>query len=210
MKILNLFIASLLLSAMSFACSASDSNEQIKSLQNAQEPASKDSGKNAPSSSQGNPLPAMNFYSSLAKDTIYDAIKANPRFSKLDKELVGSPITLLVTHSVRPTAGGQAAGFLTGILSGSTLGLIPTVTNEQFVLRYEILLQGKPVSIYSFERTGTRAINMWSTDTSVEQMLGKDGMEWLKSTINEFIAKSANDPELLKIQSEINFYFNKK
>lgn len=195
---------------MSFACCAKDANEQIKPLQTVMEPASKDNGKNAPAASQSNPLPAMNFYSSFAKDTIYDAIKANPKFSKLDKELVGSPITLRVTHSVRPTSGGQAVGFLSAIISGSSLGLIPMVTNEQFVLRYEILLQGKPVSIYSFERTSTRAINMWSTDTSVEQMLGKDGMEWLKSTINEFIAKSANDPELLKIQSEIDFYFNKK
>jgi len=125
MKTLNLLIASLLILAMSFACSANDAKEQIKSLQNAQESASKDSGKIMPSSSQGNPLPAMNFYSSFAKDTIYVAIKANSRFSKLDKELVGSPITLRVTHSVRPTSGGQAVGFLSAIISGTSLGLIP-------------------------------------------------------------------------------------
>ncbi len=210
MKTFYLLIASLLLSATSFESCANDANQQTKTLQTVQVPASKDSGNNAPSTAQENPLPAMNFYSSFAKDTIYDAIKVNPKFSKLDKELVGSPITLRVTHSVRPTSGGQAVGFLSAIISGTSLGLIPMVTNEQFVLRYEILLQGKSVSTYSFERTSTRAINMWSTDTSVEQMLGKDGMEWLKSTVNEFTAKSSNDPELLKIQSEIDFYFSKK
>lgn len=195
---------------MSYACCASDTGAQSASLQNTEGAASTGGEKSVPSSPQIRPLPAMNFYSSFANDTIYDTIKANPRFSQLDKDLVGSPISLLVTHSVRPTAGGQAAGFMSAILSGSSLGLIPIVTNEQFVLRYEILLQGKPVSVYSFDRTSTRAINIWSEDTGIEKMLGKDGMEWLKSTINEFIAKSASDPELLKIQSEIDFYFTKK
>lgn len=210
MKIREFLIAPLLLSSIPFACCASDSSAATKPVQKTEESVSEEAKKAVPSSSQGNPLPAMNFYSSVASDTIYDTIKANPRFSKLDKELVGSPITILVTHSIRPTAGGQAAGLLTAMLSGGSLGLIPIVTNEQFVLRYEILLHGKPVSVYSFERTNTRAINLWSQDTSAEHVFGKDGMEWLKSTINEFIAKSANDPELLKIQDEIDFYFNKK
>src|SRR5260370_41354855 len=77
----------------------------------------------------GSVLPP-NFVSSVASDELFTALKANPTFGQLDKESIGSPIVLLVTHSLRPTAAGKATGLLSAISSGATLGLLPLVTNN--------------------------------------------------------------------------------
>lgn len=151
-------------------------------------------------------LPPMEFFSSIGGDTIYDVLKTDPAFSRMDKELAGTPIFLVVTHTSRPTAGGSAAGLVSAILAGSTLGLIPLVTSEEFVVRYEIWLQGRAISSYSFTRTKTRAVNMWAAGDKYYG-LGKDGLDWLKSTATEFAAKAAKDPELAKLQAEIDYYF---
>jgi hypothetical protein len=152
-------------------------------------------------------LPTMLFLSSIAEDELFDLIKATPAFAALDKEMVGSPLTLMVTHTVRPTAGGQAAGFISGILSGSTLGIIPVVTSNRLVVKYEVRLNGKPVTEYQFERTDTRAVNIWAAGNDKHAGLGKDGFDWLKSTAGEAAAKLAVDPALAAVRRDIEFYF---
>ena len=153
-------------------------------------------------------LPPMQFFSSIGEDTVYDVLKADPAFANLDKEASGTPLYLMVTHTIKPTAAGSAAGLFTAILAGSSLGIIPMVTNEEFVVRYEIWLQGRPIATYSFNRTKTRAVNMWSGGGADKYYgLGKEGLSWLKSTAGEFAAKAAHDPELAKVQAEIDYYF---
>lgn len=154
-------------------------------------------------------LPAMYFLSSVAQDELFTALKADPNFAALDKELVGSPLTLIVTHTVRPTPGGQAAGLLTAVLAGSTLGLIPLVSSERLVVKYEVRLNGRSVASHSFERTATRAQNMWS-GAAAGGGLGKAGLEWVKSTAAEAATKIAKDPAILAVRQEMDFYFPSK
>lgn len=149
-------------------------------------------------------LPPMRFVSSLTGDEVFNTLKANPAFQMLDRDLPGSPLSVLVTHTVRPTPGGQAAGLLTAILSGSTLGLIPIVSSERMVLRYEVLLHGKPVVAYQFERKATKASNLWTMDVAG---MDKASLAWVKETAGEVATKAAQDPALRAVQQEIAFYF---
>jgi len=149
-------------------------------------------------------LPAMRFLASVAEEEIYTGLKTDPNFAALDKELVGSPLSLMVTHTLRPTAGGMAAGLLSAFLAGSTLGLIPMVSSERLVIKYDVMLNGRPLTSYTFERTATRAQNLWTVEAGG---LGKAGMEWVKSTVPEAAAKIAKDPALLALRQEMDFYF---
>jgi hypothetical protein len=152
-------------------------------------------------------LPPMNFYASVATDDLLARLKAVPAFSRLEKDLYGSPIQVRVTHSLQPTAGGQAAGLLSAIWAGSTLGLLPVVTNNNLVLTYEIKVNGKDVAHYEFNRSFTRAINIWSEKNDPNYGLGAEGMEWVRSTVDEFAAKAAQDPAVLELAKEHQFYF---
>lgn len=153
------------------------------------------------------PLPPMRFISSIAEDELLATLKSEPALAELDPNLAGSPLALIVTHTLRPTSGGQAAGFVSAVLSGSTLGLIPIVSNERLVLKYEILLNGKSITSHSFERTATRAQNLWTAGNDGYNGLGKAGMEWALATAAEAAATLAADPKLRAVQEEIEFYF---
>jgi hypothetical protein len=150
-------------------------------------------------------LPAMNYYSSIARDELFAAIKSHPAFAKLDKELYGSALTVRVTHSLRPTAAGMATGVFSAILTGGTLGLIPAVSNNNFVLTYELRVHGKTAATFTYHKTFTRAINIWAKDQTYG--LGTDGLEWAKSTAAQFASDAAKDPRVLDIKREHDLYF---
>jgi hypothetical protein len=159
----------------------------------------------APTSVPASALPAMSFYGSIASDEVFDLIKKTDQFARLDKELFGSPLHLRVMHSLQPTASGKATGLLSAIFTGGTLGLIPAVTNNSLMVTYEVRVHGRELVSYSYQRTFTRAVNIWAKDET--HGLGKEGLEWLKSTAAEFTAAAAIDPTLASLKNEYERYF---
>ena len=150
-------------------------------------------------------LPAMSFYGSIADDELFDLVKKSDQFARLDKELIGSPLQLRVMHALQPTASGKATGLLSAIFTGGTLGLIPAVTNNSLMVTYEVRVHGRELVSYSFQRTFTRAVNVWAKDET--HGLGKEGLEWLKSTATEFTTAAATDPKLASLKKEYERYF---
>jgi hypothetical protein len=151
------------------------------------------------------PLPAMRFIGSVESDEIFALLTADPLFKKLDKELVGSPIVLRVTHSLEPTSGGKASGLATGLLAASTLGLLPVVTNNDLVVYYEVLVNGTAVTTASYRKNFTHSNNIWSKDKT--NGLGADGLAWVKTTVPEFLASARQDSKLTELSAEYTFYF---
>ncbi|HEU4780828.1 MAG TPA: hypothetical protein VFS58_13180 [Steroidobacteraceae bacterium] len=150
-------------------------------------------------------LPAMSFYGSIANDELFELVSKSDQFTRIDKELYGSPLHLRVMHSLQPTSGGKATGLLSAIFSGGTLGLLPVVTNNSLVVTYEVRVHGRELVSYSYQRSFTRAVNIWAKDETYG--LGKDGLEWLKSTATEFTAAAASDAKLTSLKKEYERYF---
>lgn len=153
-------------------------------------------------------LPPVRYAGTVAGDELFKRIQANPRFAKLSKDLPGSPLMLRVTHSFEMTAGGKAAGFTSAILAGSTLGLLPLVTNSDVAITYEFVVNGVPLSTWVYRRNFTRSQNIYSTDTTYG--LGKEGLAWALSTADEFLAAAAGDTALATLVEEYGFYFPAK
>lgn len=152
-------------------------------------------------------LPPMKFVASVAEDELYEGVKSVPAFSQLDKELVGSQIAVVVTHGFKPTAAGQATGFLSALVSGSTLGLIPLVTNNSLVLTYEIRVNGDDIVRRDYERSFTRVQNIWANKDDPTHGLGEEGLEWARATSAQFAAEAATDPAVLELAAEYRYYF---
>ena len=150
-------------------------------------------------------LPPVAYNGSVAGDELYTLLKADPMFAALSKDLVGCPIVLRVTHSFVMTAGGKASGLASAIWSGGPLGLLPVVTTNDLVITYEVLVNGTVLTTYAYQRNFTRAVNIWANDTTYG--LGKDGLEWAKGTVTQFVAEAAKDPKLADLASEYQFYF---
>ena len=161
----------------------------------------------APPSPTTNALPPMKFIASVAEDELYQGVKSVPAFSQLDKDLVGSQIVVVVTHGFKPTAAGQATGFLSALVSGSTLGLIPMVTNNSLVLTYEIRVNGDDIVRRDYERSFTRVQNIWANKDDPTHGLGEEGLEWARTTSAQFAAEAAADPAVLELATEYRYYF---
>ena len=154
-----------------------------------------------------NALPPMKFIASVAEDELYQGVKSVPAFSQLDKELVGSQIVVVVTHGFKPTAAGQATGFLSALVSGSTLGLIPLVTNNSLVLTYEIRVNGDDIVRRDYERSFTRVQNIWANKDDPTHGLGEEGLEWARTTSAQFATEASTDPAVLELATEYRYYF---
>ena len=152
-------------------------------------------------------LPPMDFSASVAADPLFAKIQAVPAFARAEKDLPGSPIRLRVTHTLQPTAGGQAAGLLSAIVAGGTLGLLPVVTNNKLVLSYEVSVNGKPLLRRDFERAFTRAENIWTGQNDPTYGLGEDGLAWAIETATKFATEAAGHPALAELAREYDFYF---
>lgn len=151
------------------------------------------------------PLPPLQYAGTVAGDELYLAMKANPRFARLDKEQIGSPIGLRVTYSFALTAGGKAGGLASAILAGGTLGLLPMVTNGDLVITYEMMANGTVLTSYADQKNFTRSQNIYATDTTYG--LGKEGLAWTKTTVDQFLAGAAKDAKLVGLVAEYQFYF---
>ena len=94
---------------------------------------------------------------------------------------------------------------LSAIFTGGTLGLIPAVTNNSLMVTYEVRVHGRELVSYSYQRTFTRAVNIWAKDET--HGLGKEGLEWLKGTAQEFTTAAASDAKLASLKKEYERYF---
>jgi hypothetical protein len=195
---LPLLCASLLMSALASAADPAATPVMV--------PATPVAPPAAPAMTPAGALPAMSFYGSIANDELFDLIKKSDQFARIDKELFGSPLHLRVMHTLQPTAGGKATGLLSAIFTGGTLGLIPAVTNNSLMVTYEVRVHGRELVSYSYQRTFTRAVNIWAKDET--HGLGKEGLEWLRGTATEFTTAAAGDAKLAALKKEYERYFN--
>ena len=150
-------------------------------------------------------LPPMDYVSTVASDAIFDVLKADGAFAGLEKGADGNPITLLVSHGTRATAGGMAAGLFSAILSGSTLGLLPVVSSDRHFIRYDVYANGSLLASERFEYTETRASSIWSADNP--GAMGKAGLAWAEGTAREVAERFKRNPALLELRREMDVYF---
>ena len=153
-----------------------------------------------------NVLPPIIFSGSVAGEEIFNLLRSKPRYSALSKDLVGSPIALRVFQTFELTAGGTASALASAILTGSTLGILPMVTNQDLVITYELVVNGSVLSRYAYTTNLTRVDSIYAgTDTTYG--LGSQGLTWAKGTVDRFVADTANDEKLAKLLAEYQFYF---
>ena len=158
-----------------------------------------------PAATADSPLPPMSYYSSLDSDGLRDTVRSNPAFANLEPELFGSPLRLRITHSFNMTAGGTATSLVSAIFTGGTLGLIPAVSNNNLTVTYDVLVHNAPVASWTYQRNLTRVTNIWAKDMT--QGLGEEGLAWLRETGTQFAAAAVQDPRILELKREYEFYF---
>jgi hypothetical protein len=157
-----------------------------------------------PNAAGSGALPSMGFAATIAADELYDALRKSPTLAALDKEKVGSPVTVRVSLEFGRT--GSASNMASAILTLSTLGLLPAVNNRDLIVTYDLVVNGSILTSYSYEKKITRVFNMYSTDRT--HGLGDDGLAWLVSTAGQFAADLARDANYANLLLEYHYYYD--
>lgn len=151
-------------------------------------------------------LPPMRFATTLKHETLIDEIKAYPAFANIDNKNLGAPILLRVTHTWRATAGGDAAGVASGLLAGSSLGILPVVTNRDMVITYEILVHGTQIAAFEFVENFTSTVSIYSEQARTGA-LSESEKAWLADTLRQFDAQVQHHEGVRELLGEYQYYF---
>ncbi|WP_372871249.1 hypothetical protein [Shewanella sp.] len=149
-------------------------------------------------------LPPVLFISTFDGDALFDKLKATKSLAGIDKENIGTPLRLVVSYKLQPTAGGTAAGLTSALLAGSSLGILPVVTNNDLVLSYDFRVHGKTITRMEYRENFTQAQNMYSNP---QGGLDKDAHAWILSTTEQFLKDLSANQEVATLVEEYNFYF---
>lgn len=141
-------------------------------------------------------------------DALEPQVKEIAFFSDIDEAYDASPMSLLISLANRDKSMDSAMGFTSLMLTSGTLGLIPMATENDLILRYEIILHGALIAKYEYARNFRGSEHMWSTDFyETGQQLDEDMLEWISSTVAEFAEEINNDPGLFALQVDYNHFF---
>lgn len=150
-------------------------------------------------------LPPVRLLCSFDYDDMLTRLKQQPLFASLNKEDIGSPIVLRVTHALVPTTEGKAAGLASAVLAGGTLGILPAVENKDLVITYDLFVNDSLLASYSYQKNFTRAFSIYSKDTTGG--LGGERQTWALSTAAQFASDIAQNPKIAALISDYQFYF---
>ena len=146
----------------------------------------------------------MRYVSSVSGDELFDALKKTNGLSKISKELYGSPIVMRSTLEKFSTAGGSASTAFSAMLAGGSLGILPVVTNNDFILRYDILVNSEIIFEKAYIKNMTDAVNMFAQNSG---KMDPEILEWVLSTAPEINQLVNSDENIEKLVKEYLYYF---
>ncbi|TKB46282.1 hypothetical protein [Thalassotalea mangrovi] len=149
-------------------------------------------------------FPAMKFISTVDDNINFDLLIKDPLLVNLEKDLHGSPFLLASFVENHATQGGQVSQFTTGLLSASTLGLVPVVSNNDLTIYYRIRLQKNTISEFSYSKNFTDAGFLWA---GPNQELTDEAKAWVESTVPMFLQDLRKDKKLKAMIDEYEYYF---
>ena len=146
----------------------------------------------------------INYISLIQNQQLEDSVKQIEFFSQIDEKNNGSPVSLIITFTDKATSGGQAAGFTSALLSGSTLGILPVVTNKDITVRYEVILHRRSFTSFEYTENFTDAQNLYSAG---QQQISDEALAWIMTTVDKLKEEVEASPELAQLLYEYNYYY---
>ncbi|MBQ4864179.1 hypothetical protein J8L98_21035 [Pseudoalteromonas sp. MMG013] len=149
--------------------------------------------------------PPVFFVSNVENELFLDKFNKYQAFETLDKEAVGLPIGVRVLKGHKTKQ--DSTQFSSMMLSASTLGLIPLVSNTEFKVRYDVFVQGKSIAHFEYSMDSKDINNMW-TAAYKDHKTKPSEILFLQDTLPKFLTELKGDPKVQAAFSEYREYFN--
>lgn len=152
---------------------------------------------------QGQKYPPILFQTNIEEQAFADLFNSYGAFEQVDDDAIGAPIGVRVLKGLRIKQ--DATGFTSVMLSASTLGIIPVVTNKDFKVRYDVFIQGRSIANFEYQMTSTDVENMWS---GPRQNTMKPAEEiFLEQSIGQFLTELKKNEEVQQLFDEYFTYY---
>jgi|GEM_PF-1406557 len=152
----------------------------------------------------GKAYPPVFFVSNIEDKRFTQKLEEFKAFSLLDEKAVGIPIGLRILKGHRTKQDGTQFSSL--MLSASTLGIIPVVSNTEFKVRYDVFVQGKSIANYEYTMDSTDVNNFW-TAAYREYETKPSEQQFLEATLARFLNEIKTNKEVQGVFTEYYDYF---
>ena len=154
--------------------------------------------------SNAQPLPIYLNTSSL-DDSLLEKIQSLPFFSEMSNTIFGSPYYFSVRIGNNSTTGGTAAELTSIMLSGSTLGILPVVSNSDITVTYQLWVNRRGYVEYSYTENFSDIDSFWALDS--QSGLEPNVLEWALTTVDDLAQKLEEDPKVIALIAKHEKYF---
>jgi len=154
---------------------------------------------------EGKVYPPVFFVTNVEDDSIKNNMENYAAFAALDEKAVGLPIGVRILKGHRTKQDGTNASSV--LLSASTLGIIPIVSNTEFKVRYDVFVQGKPIETFEYTMDSTDVSNLW-TAAYKEHETTPTEEQFLLDTIPQFLKELRESKVSQKTFTEYWEYFS--
>jgi len=152
----------------------------------------------------GKQYPPVFFVTNVEDETYKEKLKSYKAFVDINSKASGHPIAIrvLMGHSNKQ----NATSFSTAMLSASTLGLIPIVSNTEFKVHYDVFVQGKSIAKFKYQMDATEVNNIWTANKYDRETKPSEQI-FIEHTIPKFLNELQNSNEVQLIFNEYWEYF---
>lgn len=133
---------------------------------------------------EGKAYPPVFFVTNVEDKSIKEKLEEYKAFTALDDKAVGLPIGVRVLKGHRTKQDGTQFSSL--MLSASTLGIIPVVSNKEFKVRYDVFVQGRSIESFEYMMDSTDVNNFW-TSAYKEHQTTPTEEQFLLDTLPQFL-----------------------
>lgn len=154
---------------------------------------------------KGATYPPVFFVTNVEDEAIKTQLLSYQAFTELDEKAVGLPIGLRIVKGHRTKQDGTQFSSL--MLSASTLGIIPVVSNTEFKVRYDVFVQGKSIETFEYVMDSTDVDNFW-TAAYKEHETSPTEEQFLLDTIPQFLKELSESESSQATFAEYWEYFS--
>lgn len=152
----------------------------------------------------GSKYPPVLFVTNIDDVPVKETLESYDAFSRLDTEAVGLPIGVRVVKGHRTKQDGTQ--FSTLMLSASTLGIIPIVSNTEFKVYYDVFVQGKSIKQFKYQVDSTDVDNLWSAPYGDREVKPSEA-KFIEYTLPKFMSELRESEEVQLVFEEYREYF---
>ena len=152
----------------------------------------------------GKQYPPVFFVTNIDNVDFKGKLDAYQAFSRLDSEAMGLPIGVRVLKGHRRKQDGTQ--FSTLMLSASTLGIIPFVSNTEFKVHYDVFVQGKSIAKFKYQVDSTDVNTIWASPHAERKTKPSEEL-FIEYTLPRFLSDLKDSSEVQTVFQEYWEYF---